>query len=70
MTGSEAGIWNAVKQGGCAVELTLLLIAAFVLVHLVYWTDARMRAPIMPAVAILAVRAGHRRPLSALPAST
>ena len=34
------------------------LIAAFVLVHLVYWTDARMRAPIMPAIALLAALAG------------
>ncbi len=31
----------------------LSLILGFFLVHLVYWTDARMRAPIMPAVAVL-----------------
>lgn len=31
-----------------------LLIAGFMCVHLVYWTDARMRAPIMPEVALLA----------------
>ena len=29
------------------------LILGFVAVHLVYWTDARMRAPVMPAVAIV-----------------
>ncbi len=29
------------------------LILGFFLVHLVYWTDARMRAPIMPAIAVL-----------------
>ena len=29
------------------------LILGFLLVHLVYWTDARMRAPIMPAIAVL-----------------
>lgn len=34
----------------------LLLIAAFVAVHAVYWTDARMRAPLVPAVALLAAR--------------
>ncbi len=28
------------------------LILSFFLVHLVYWTDVRMRAPIMPAVAV------------------
>ncbi|HVJ86301.1 MAG TPA: hypothetical protein VM452_11695 [Caulifigura sp.] len=64
------GIWNALKHGGCAVELSLLLIAAFTLVHLVYWTDARMRAPIMPAIAVLVVRIRQRPSLSTLPAST
>ena len=29
------------------------LVLGFFIVHLVYWTDARMRAPIMPAVAVL-----------------
>ena len=29
------------------------LILGFFVVHLVYWTDVRMRAPIMPAVAVL-----------------
>lgn len=33
-----------------------LLIAAFTAVHAVYWTDARMRAPLVPAVALLAAR--------------
>jgi hypothetical protein len=32
----------------------LLLIVSFTLVHLVYWSNARMRAPVMPAVALLA----------------
>jgi hypothetical protein len=32
----------------------LLLIAGFTAVHLVYWSNARMRAPVMPAVAVLA----------------
>jgi hypothetical protein len=34
----------------------MLLIAAFTLVHLVFWTDMRMRAPIVPAIALLASR--------------
>ncbi len=29
------------------------IIAAFVAMHIVYWTDTRMRAPVMPIVAIL-----------------
>ena len=32
----------------------LLLAASFALVHLGYWTDMRMRAPVMPAVALAA----------------
>lgn len=32
----------------------ILLIAGFLGVHLVYWTDARMRAPITPELALLA----------------
>lgn len=32
----------------------LVLIVAFLLVHAVYWSDARMRAPVMPAVVLLA----------------
>lgn len=65
-TALAMGSWHALRRGGCAVELSLLLIAAFVLVHLVYWTDARMRAPIMPAIAILAARAGRQRTVTPL----
>ncbi len=35
------GIVAALRSGGCAVELCLLLVASFVVVHLIYWTDAR-----------------------------
>ncbi|MBX3436581.1 MAG: hypothetical protein KF861_03755 [Planctomycetaceae bacterium] len=35
----------------------LLLVLAFSLVHVVYWTDARMRAPVTPVIALLAARA-------------
>lgn len=45
------------------------LIFGFFLVHLVYWTDARMRAPIMPAIAVL-VAVGLSRPKRSAPPST
>lgn len=35
----------------------VLLVASFCAVHLFYWTDARMRAPVMPAIVIFAARA-------------
>ena len=38
----------------------LLMIAAFTAVHLVFWTNARMRAPVVPAICLLAAR-GVRR---------
>ena len=41
--------------------LAYSLILGFAVVHLVYWTDGRMRAPIMPAVAVL-VAVGLSRP--------
>ena len=40
----------------------LLLILAFTTVHAVYWTDTRMRAPLVPAVALLAARAFVNEP--------
>ncbi len=40
-------------------SMALSLILGFFLVHLVYWTDVRMRAPIMPAIAVL-LAAGWR----------
>ena len=33
-----------------------LMILAFCAVHALYWTDARMRAPLVPAVAAFAAR--------------
>lgn len=38
-----------------------LLILSISMVHAVYWSNARMRAPAMPAVSLLAARAGFRR---------
>lgn len=34
----------------------LLLIASFTLVHCLYWADMRMRAPLIPAIALLSAR--------------
>lgn len=33
----------------------VLLVLSLLLVHLFFWTDARMRAPVMPAIALIAV---------------
>ena len=37
-----------------------LLMGSFCAVHLVYWTDARMRAPVMPVVVLFAVKGWSR----------
>jgi 4-amino-4-deoxy-L-arabinose transferase-like glycosyltransferase len=45
----------------------VLLIACFCAVHLIYWSNTRMRAPVMPAIVLLAVRAwslSKRQPVS------
>ena len=39
----------------------VLLLASFTLVHLLYWSNARMRAPLVPAIALLAARGISRR---------
>lgn len=39
----------------------LLLILGLTLVHLVFWSNARMRAPLVPAVAVLAAFGGLQR---------
>ncbi|MBL8850018.1 MAG: hypothetical protein JNG89_10045 [Planctomycetaceae bacterium] len=38
-----------------------LLIAGFCGVHLLYWSDARMRAPVMPEIALIAACAIDRK---------
>jgi 4-amino-4-deoxy-L-arabinose transferase-like glycosyltransferase len=43
------------RRGNCGNwRKSILLIVAFSAVHAIYWTDARMRAPLVPAVALLA----------------
>jgi len=51
------GISPAAVQGWIAA---MLLVLSFTAVHAVYWTDMRMRAPLMPVVA-MAAAAGLRR---------
>jgi len=40
-------------QGAELLSSSVLLIVAFTAVHFIYWSDARMRAPCVPAVALL-----------------
>lgn len=40
---------------------SILLLAAFVAVHFVYWSNARMRAPVVPVILLLAARATTAR---------
>ncbi|MCA9014264.1 MAG: glycosyltransferase family 39 protein [Planctomycetaceae bacterium] len=44
-------IWNSEKKW----EPLIWLLFSFTLVHLVYWTNMRMRAPLVPAIALLSV---------------
>lgn len=58
--------WGAVIVGGLGALRSrdvrwgplLLLIAGFTVVHLLYWSNVRMRAPLVPALALLAARGG------------
>jgi 4-amino-4-deoxy-L-arabinose transferase-like glycosyltransferase len=42
--------------------MPIALVAGLTVVHAAYWTDLRMRAPIVPAIALLAARGVSRRP--------
>jgi hypothetical protein len=57
-------LWIALGLGLCRRELwrwpqitAPLQLAGLTLVHLFYWTDLRMRAPIVPAIALIAATA-------------
>lgn len=45
------------RQAWCWIP-GLLLVTSFAAVHLVYWSNARMRAPLIPVLALLAVQGG------------
>ncbi|MCA9013188.1 MAG: glycosyltransferase family 39 protein [Planctomycetaceae bacterium] len=62
--GIVATIWNRVSGNlrrprhnalsGSLADIWLVILS-FMILHAVYWTDARMRAPVMPLMAIVAV---------------
>ncbi len=54
-TGAALGVFVIVRDRRCGWWGCLLMLAAFVAVHLVYWTNARMRSPVMPVIALLCV---------------
>ncbi|HUQ68955.1 MAG TPA: hypothetical protein VM165_05500, partial [Planctomycetaceae bacterium] len=59
-------IWARERRPGLWV--LLLFIASVQMMHLVYWTDTRMRAPLHPVLAVLAATAVERlrRPIGAI----
>lgn len=59
-----AALFIAAVVGGCRLRKAewphwlpaVMLIVSFTMVHMVYWSNARMRSPLMPVVALLAAR--------------
>ena len=50
------GAWRLRKTvGGIRVVDLWLVVLSFMLMHSVYWTDARMRAPLMPVLVVLSL---------------
>ncbi len=65
-------LWTALAIGFCRRGLwrlptiaAPLALVALTVVHAVYWTDMRMRVPIIPAIALIAAGACYRRPAAA-----
>lgn len=52
--GAIAGVIHIVRQWSARWMPSLLMIAGFMSVHLFYWTNIRMRAPLVPILAVLA----------------
>jgi hypothetical protein len=50
------GLWGLQKEERRRWGPFLLLIISFTAVHFLYWADMRMRAPLVPAIALLAAR--------------
>ena len=48
------GVWRMAHRTPSSVRWALLLVGCVTAVHTVYWTDMRMRGPLMAAVALLA----------------
>lgn len=56
------GLWRLRREEWRAWWPLVLLLLSFALVHVVYWSNLRMRAPVEPVLALLAARAFvHRR---------
>ncbi|MFG0333846.1 MAG: hypothetical protein ACF8TS_10830 [Maioricimonas sp. JB049] len=55
------GAWHALRSRDVRWWTLVLLAVSFSLVHTLYWSNARMRAPVMPAVAVLAAWTCERR---------
>lgn len=54
---SVIGCVTAVRERAVSVLPAVCLIASFMAVHTIYWSNARMRAPVLPALALLAATA-------------
>lgn len=50
------GLWSLTRREWLRWWPVFLLIATFSAVHALYWADMRMRAPLVPAIALLAAR--------------
>jgi len=50
------GLWGFWRESSGRWWPVVLLIASFSAVHTLYWADMRMRAPLVPAIALLAAR--------------
>ena len=59
---AAVGLWRLSRRDLRWSMVLFLLIAAIQAVHLFYWTDTRMRAPLHPALAVLAAMAVTKMP--------
>ncbi len=60
------GLWRLRRNDWIDWWPFVLIVASFTLVHLVYWSNLRMRAPVEPVLALLAAFAVSRRPARSL----
>jgi Dolichyl-phosphate-mannose-protein mannosyltransferase len=56
-----AGVFRNGGENRSAWWPLVALILSFTAVHALYWADMRMRAPLIPAIALLAIRGAARR---------
>ena len=55
------GLVVLVRQRQVSWLWLVLVIASFALVHLFFWSNMRMRAPVIPAIALIAALAASQR---------